>query len=140
MVRDWHPSVQQLIRESDPSAIICKPLRTSLPVKPWETKRVTLVGDAIHSMTPAQGIGGNTALRDASLLCQNLVAARLGEKPLLQALHDYESEMLMYGFAAVRASRRSLDMIITKNPVVRLVTRMLLKVGGAAFSLTRRGL
>ena len=140
MVRDWNPSVQQLIRESDPSATICKPLRTSRPIKPWETKRITLVGDAIHSMTPAQGIGGNTALHDASLLCQNLVTAHNGEKSLLQAIHDYEAEMVTYGFAAVRASRRSLDMIVMENPVARAITKALRKLGGVAFSLTRRGL
>src|SRR4029434_4791109 len=65
MTQRWHPRLQQLICTSDPSTIICKPLHTSVPFKHWATKRVTLLGDAIHSMPPTRGISGNTALRDA---------------------------------------------------------------------------
>jgi 2-polyprenyl-6-methoxyphenol hydroxylase-like FAD-dependent oxidoreductase len=55
-------------------------------------------------MTPYRGIGGNVALRDASLLGRNLAAAHRGDTPLLQAIHEYESAMLDYGFRAVRNS------------------------------------
>ena len=41
----------------------------------WPTGPVTLLGDAIHNMTPMAGIGANTALRDADLLRRNLIAA-----------------------------------------------------------------
>src|SRR5262249_51556440 len=56
------------------------------------------------SMTPYRGIGGNVALRDASLLGCNLAAAHRGEMPLLRAIREYESAMLDYGFRAVRNS------------------------------------
>jgi 2-polyprenyl-6-methoxyphenol hydroxylase-like FAD-dependent oxidoreductase len=108
MIGTWHPHVQQLACDADPTTIICKPLHTSVPVEPWATRRITLVGDAIHSMPPTRGIGGNTALRDAHFLSQELVAAQSGEKPLLQAIHDYEAAMIEYGFAAVNDSLQAL--------------------------------
>ncbi|HZO74903.1 MAG TPA: NAD(P)/FAD-dependent oxidoreductase [Ktedonobacteraceae bacterium] len=109
MINDWHPHLQKLIREADPSTIIFTPIYTSLPVEHWRTGRITLIGDAIHSMTPARGIGANIALRDASLLGRKLVAASRGEIALVQGIHDYEAEMLKYGFAAVLSSKKALE-------------------------------
>jgi 2-polyprenyl-6-methoxyphenol hydroxylase-like FAD-dependent oxidoreductase len=68
---------------------------------------VTLLGDAIHAMSPARGSGANTALRDAALLAAELGAAARGDKPVLSAIAHYEQEMAGYGFAAVRASQQA---------------------------------
>jgi len=115
MVQGWHPHLQQMVRESDPTTVIYKQLHAATPVEEWVTKRITLLGDAIHSMPPTRGIGGNTALRDASLLGSQLIAARAGEKPLLKAIHDYEAEMITYGFAAVRDSIQGQEMMVAEN-------------------------
>ncbi|MBO0789336.1 MAG: FAD-dependent monooxygenase [Ktedonobacteraceae bacterium] len=109
MISDWHPHLQRLIGEADPSTILFTPLQSSLPIEHWQTKQVTLIGDAIHSMTPARGIGANTALRDAALLGRNLVAAHQGEQSLTQAIDDYEVKMVKYGFDAVLSSRKALE-------------------------------
>jgi 2-polyprenyl-6-methoxyphenol hydroxylase-like FAD-dependent oxidoreductase len=71
-----------------------------VPVAPWVTRRITLLGDAIHSMTPYRGIGANVALKDAMRLCRALAAADRGERPLVDAIHSYEADMLDYGFRA----------------------------------------
>ena len=60
-------------------------------------------------MTPGWGVGANTALRDAALLCRNLTAARDGRTTILQAIHDYERRMIAYGFDAVEKSRAQMD-------------------------------
>lgn len=62
----------------------------------WTPSPVTLLGDAIHTMTPGRGIGANTALRDAALLCRTLTAVRDGQQPLLQAIGEYEAHMRAY--------------------------------------------
>jgi 2-polyprenyl-6-methoxyphenol hydroxylase-like FAD-dependent oxidoreductase len=111
-IQDWHPLLQQLVRETDLSTVMTTRLRTSVPIDHWETQRITLLGDAIHSMPPTQGVGGNIALCDARLLQQMLIAAQRGEYSLLQAVHDYEVKMLDYGFEAVSASMRALQMAV----------------------------
>jgi 2-polyprenyl-6-methoxyphenol hydroxylase-like FAD-dependent oxidoreductase len=60
-------------------------------------------------MTPGRGVGANTALRDAALLCKRLAEVRDGAKPLVDALHKYEVEMLKYSREAVLESRKQMD-------------------------------
>jgi 2-polyprenyl-6-methoxyphenol hydroxylase-like FAD-dependent oxidoreductase len=55
-------------------------------------------------MTPGQGVGANTALRDAALLSRHLAAAGEGSTSPLEAIADYETEMVPYGFARVADS------------------------------------
>ncbi|MFC7551006.1 FAD-dependent oxidoreductase [Plantactinospora sp. GCM10030261] len=105
LTRDWHPALRTIFAGSDPGSCFPVTLATSVPIEPWPTSTVTLLGDAIHTMTPGHGVGANTALRDASLLCRALTAAYSGRTPLLRALADYETEMIRYGFARVAESR-----------------------------------
>jgi len=104
VVETWHPAYRQLFDLSDTSTLGVLPIRTSLPVEPWPTRTVTLLGDAIHSMTYFRALGANTALADAALFVQQILAHRDGGKELLAALHDYEAQMLEQGFDAVRKS------------------------------------
>ncbi|MFE3026565.1 FAD-dependent oxidoreductase [Nocardia tengchongensis] len=104
ITRNWHPNLRRIFELADPEAAFPLRISTSVPVEPWKTTNITLLGDAIHTMTPGQGVGANTALRDAALLCRELVAADRGEKSVLTALSDYEAVMLPYGFARVADS------------------------------------
>jgi 2-polyprenyl-6-methoxyphenol hydroxylase-like FAD-dependent oxidoreductase len=54
-------------------------VKTAVPVPGWETRNVTLLGDALHNMTPFRGMGANVALRDASALRRALVRVVRGE-------------------------------------------------------------
>jgi 2-polyprenyl-6-methoxyphenol hydroxylase-like FAD-dependent oxidoreductase len=109
MTPTWHPHLRALITQTDLSTCFPITIRTSVPLAPWPTTHVTLLGDAIHTMTPGRGVGANTALRDAALLCRKLIAVRDGVQSLPQAVHEYEAAMIAYGFAAVEASRRQMD-------------------------------
>jgi 2-polyprenyl-6-methoxyphenol hydroxylase-like FAD-dependent oxidoreductase len=128
IVETWHPKVRKLVHDADPATIIYRPLRTSQPLKDWPTTRVTFLGDAIHSMPPTRGIGGNTALRDASLLCAKLTTASSGKLPHQRAVHEYETEMRKYGFKAVRDSLQVMNLIVAEH---RLGYTAMLKMGGA---------
>ncbi|WP_433384991.1 FAD-dependent oxidoreductase [Micromonospora sp. KLBMP9576] len=104
LTRNWHPHLRELLARGDPGSVLPIKVATSEPVPPWKSSTVTLLGDAIHTMTPGRGVGANTALRDAALLCRQLRLAVAGEKTLLQAVADYEAVMAPYGFARVADS------------------------------------
>lgn len=106
MTPRWHPHLRELFRLADPTTCFPINIRTSVPVPQWPTTDITLIGDAIHTMTPGQGVGANTALRDAALLTRNLTAFCEGRTDLHDAVRDYETRMIRYGFEAVEASRR----------------------------------
>ena len=69
----WHPDLRDLVRLSDPSTVSLLHIRSSVPIPHWKTNSITLLGDAIHSMTPYRGIGANVALCDATSLYATLV-------------------------------------------------------------------
>jgi 2-polyprenyl-6-methoxyphenol hydroxylase-like FAD-dependent oxidoreductase len=109
MTEDWHPNFRKLLELTDPATMLPLNVRTSVPAPPWESSNVTLLGDAIHTMTPGKGAGANTALRDAVLLLKRLVEVSRGEKSTVQAFHEYESEMLRYSSKAVLESRKQMN-------------------------------
>lgn len=100
----WHPDLRRLFTMAEPTTCFPLNIRTSVPIEQWQTTNVTLLGDAIHTMTPGRGVGANTALRDARLLTRNLTAARDGQTSLLEAVRDYETKMIAYSTIAVKAS------------------------------------
>lgn len=100
----WAPTLRRIFAETDPVTINVFPFRSSAPLSPWQPSNVTLLGDAVHSMTPAGGVGANTALQDATLLRRALTDVRDGTRELIPAIGAYETKMLGYGFANVRKS------------------------------------
>ena len=104
MLAQWHPALRRVIAEADVPATFPVTMRSARPVERWRVPSVTLLGDAVHAMSPGRGEGANTALRDAQLLCQTLVDVAEQGVPLAQAKAQYETAMLHYGFEAVAAS------------------------------------
>jgi salicylate hydroxylase len=138
MIEGWHPGLRRLVAQSDPSTVAPVQIRSMAPIQPWPTTTVTLLGDAIHNMTPMAGIGANTALRDASLLCRKLTAADRGEAPLLAAIHEYEASMRDYAFRAVRLSLRNARQATAGSPLSRSAFRTALRIVNAVPPLKRR--
>jgi 2-polyprenyl-6-methoxyphenol hydroxylase-like FAD-dependent oxidoreductase len=126
--RSWDERFQTLVRLANADTINALAIRTSVPVEAWQTRRVTLLGDAIHSMTPYRGIGANVALKDATRLRDALVAAVRGDRPLLEAIHHYESNMVAYGFRAVRTSLHAMNQAMIENPLQLVLSRAALGI------------
>jgi 2-polyprenyl-6-methoxyphenol hydroxylase-like FAD-dependent oxidoreductase len=104
LTANWHPRLKPLFEEMAESEAAFWKITCSTPtgVPEWQNEpRVTVIGDAAHSMTPAGGIGANTAVRDSALLGRLLVEAG-GYKNGLTAA--YEREMRVYASEAVKAS------------------------------------
>jgi 2-polyprenyl-6-methoxyphenol hydroxylase-like FAD-dependent oxidoreductase len=132
-LRGWSPAFHRLVAGSDPATVNAFHVKSAAPVSPWPTGRVTLLGDAIHNMTPMAGVGANTALRDAQLLRRNLT----GGLPLIPALAAYEKEMLDYGFAAVRQSLRNARRAAHSSGLSRAAFRTTLRVTAAVPPMRR---
>lgn len=138
LTRNWHPNLRELLRHSDPGSVVPVKVATSVPVEPWPSSHVTLLGDAIHTMTPGRGVGANTALRDAALLRRELVACAAGAKPLLSAVADYEAEMIRYGFARVADSLRTNGTNGDDRIYKPVVGRLAMLAARGYFSVTSR--
>lgn len=104
LTKDWHPRFKPLFEEMNEDEAAFWKITCSTPsgVPEWDNEpRVTVIGDAVHSMTPAGGIGANTAVRDSALLGRLLREAG-GYKPGVTAA--YEKEMRVYASEAVHTS------------------------------------
>ena len=126
VARGWDERFRDLVRLADPATINALTIRTALAVAPWRTQRITLLGDAIHSMTPYRGIGANVALKDAVQLYRALTAADRGERALLEAIQDYEAQMIDYGFRAVRTSLQAMQQAMPDSPLRLALSRAFL--------------
>jgi salicylate hydroxylase len=137
-MQGWSNSFRDLVELTDPTTIACLPIRSSVPIGPWPTQPITLLGDAIHSMTPYRGIGANVALKDAVRLKRMLVAAHRGKRDLIDALRDYEAGMREYGFRAVRNSLKAMRQTVTDNMLALIFSRTMLCVINALPPIKRR--
>jgi 2-polyprenyl-6-methoxyphenol hydroxylase-like FAD-dependent oxidoreductase len=125
LMDDWHPDLQRLVQTADTASATAFSVKTSVPIEPWDTQRVTLLGDALHNMTPFRGIGANTALRDAAALRQALVAVARRDAELIPALAAYERDMVRYGFEAVQASLQNMERFHARGFLARTATKSL---------------
>ncbi|CAF9940067.1 MAG: hypothetical protein HETSPECPRED_002152 [Heterodermia speciosa] len=101
---NWHPRLKPLFDEMIESEAAFWKITCSTPsgVPEWTNEpRVTSIGDAVHSMTPAGGIGANTAVRDSALLGTLLAEAGGCKEGVTDA---YEKRMRVYASDAVRKS------------------------------------
>ena len=105
LVDGWHPAVRRIIAEADVPATFAVCITSAEPVPPWPEPNVTLLGDAIHTMSPGRGDGANIALKDAQTLLRALQRVGSGSISLASAVRDYQADMLQYGFRAVADSR-----------------------------------
>lgn len=68
----WCEPVPELIRATPLSALIRNPVFDRKPVRKWSEGSVTLMGDAVHPLTPNLGQGGCLAIEDAAILARCL--------------------------------------------------------------------
>ncbi|KAL8783660.1 MAG: hypothetical protein Q9195_009320 [Heterodermia aff. obscurata] len=104
LTANWHPRFKPLFEEMVASEAAFWKITCSTPggVPEWDNEpRVTVIGDAVHSMTPAGGIGANTAVRDSALLGALLAEAGGCKEGVTEA---YEKGMRVYASEAVKKS------------------------------------
>lgn len=103
---DWHPFMRDVLAQTDLSSLAALTIRNGQPNLSWGEGPVTLIGDAIHAMSPAGGLGANTALADALNLTAALSLVKLGKQSLQQALKHYENKMRELAIQAIEISNQ----------------------------------
>jgi 2-polyprenyl-6-methoxyphenol hydroxylase-like FAD-dependent oxidoreductase len=97
LIADWHPVLRRMLAESEPASRGGLLFSAATETPPWPSSRVTVLGDAVHTMPPTGGLGGNAALHDARTLVTELAA-----HPWSTAVPAYEAELRAHGYATVR--------------------------------------
>jgi 2-polyprenyl-6-methoxyphenol hydroxylase-like FAD-dependent oxidoreductase len=99
------PEVRRILHQADPAATFRVAIASAQQVRRWHAPTVTLIGDAVHTMSPGRGDGANITLRDAHLLRDQLAQTGSAGTSPAQAKAEYERQMFGYAFAAVAAAR-----------------------------------
>jgi 2-polyprenyl-6-methoxyphenol hydroxylase-like FAD-dependent oxidoreductase len=123
-MQDWHPALRRLVERADHTTITSFEAKSAEPIAPWNTGAVTLLGDAVHNMTPFRGMGANMALRDAAALREALVSIAQGREGRTAALAAYEREMIEQGFAAVNASLAEMRRLHARTLASQFLSRL----------------
>ncbi|KAK2756967.1 hypothetical protein FQN54_004935 [Arachnomyces sp. PD_36] len=102
-VNGLHPKFQEIVRLSSLERMVQVPSfmdTWSPPENGFSTGRVTLLGDAVHKLTPFYGQGVNHALQDCVDFCQMLDSG--GD--VQDVIKQYEKKVIPRGREAVRAT------------------------------------
>lgn len=108
----WARGLRALFAHGDATATVMLPVRATQPLAPWASSRVTLLGDAIHAMSPAGGLGANTALADAANLAAWLGEVRHRRVGLDAAIAGYEAVLRETTARAIEASRKGTEVLL----------------------------
>lgn len=82
----WHPIVRAAVECADKDQCYRWALNNRKPVKTWTTKRIALLGDAVHPTLPYMAQGAAMAIEDAAVLARALDL----DAPLPDRLAIYE--------------------------------------------------
>ena len=123
VIAGWPEQARQVIAAGEPKSFFSVDMYSSVPGALDRPTNVTLLGDAVHAMTPTLGRGANLALRDGALLGRAIRAAASGSVPLADALAAYETDLVEYGFAVVRESVQMGEQRMNQNPLPTATTR-----------------
>lgn len=141
-VQGWHPSLSTIIRDADLATVSPIVLQSMPHLPAWDTSNVTLLGDAIHNMTPMAGVGANIALRDAHILGDLVIEAYANHggtsASITDAIAKYESKMRAYANDAVGLSRQIAAGASSDSSFERTAFLAVLRLAGVSDFVMRR--
>ncbi|KAL8330547.1 hypothetical protein RB593_001523 [Gaeumannomyces tritici] len=99
------PALSEVVRQTPAEGIVKPPLvLRALHLPGLPVGRMTLLGDATHTMPPFRGEGGVNALVDALRLGEAIGKIAAGDVDVATAMEEYQAEMLERGNRAVTMS------------------------------------
>jgi 2-polyprenyl-6-methoxyphenol hydroxylase-like FAD-dependent oxidoreductase len=115
LTEGWHPHLGALFAHAVPETVRTMPVRSTTSPLPWQVDSVTGLGDAVHTMSPAGGLGANTALRDAARLVEHLQGVASGHTSLDRAIAAYERDMCERAREAVRLADAGASLLSSRR-------------------------
>jgi len=124
LFHDWHDPIPAVIEATAEEDILRNPIYESKPLRHWSRGRVTLLGDAAHTMTPNLGQGACQAIEDAVELGKYLKS----EPDIVAALKRYERRRVRRTNMIVRLARLVGWVVQWENPMASRVRDALIKI------------
>lgn len=128
MFKNWYPPVLHLIEDTLPQTILTTSALDREPQPKWGSKRVTMLGDAVHPTTPNLGQGGCLAIEDAMVLARCFQKYGATE----EALRKYEGCRYKRTAAITKYSRYYGTIGQSENPLLRGIKTILLPLAPEA--------
>lgn len=110
----WDPSIRALLHLQDRrQSALCRVLSARPDIAAWEpSSSVTLVGDAIHAMSPCGGVGAVTALMDAGALASAIIEKGVSR----ESIGEYEAKMRKYAGVSIKRSYNGARKLFGQQP------------------------
>jgi len=124
LFHDWHDPIPAVIEATAEEDILRNPIYESKPLRHWSRGRVTLLGDAAHTMTPNLGQGACQAIEDAVELGKCLKS----EPDIVAALKRYERQRVRRTNMITRLARLVGWVVQWENPMASRVRDALIKI------------
>jgi 2-polyprenyl-6-methoxyphenol hydroxylase-like FAD-dependent oxidoreductase len=124
----WHRPIPEVIRATDPTAVIKTGIYDRRPVKNWSRGCCTLLGDAAHPTTPNLGQGGCMAIEDSVVLAHCLS----NDSDCAMALRVYEQLRYARTAQVTRMSRYYGVLGQWKNPGAVWLRNIILRAGSGS--------
>jgi 2-polyprenyl-6-methoxyphenol hydroxylase-like FAD-dependent oxidoreductase len=124
----WHHPVESLIAATNEQDIVATDIYDRPALRRWGERRVTLLGDAAHPMTPDLGQGAAQAMEDAQALA---IWLRQADDPVV-ALRAYEAQRIKQTRLLARRARRIGRIGQLKHPVTSSVRDALMRLRGTS--------
>ena len=117
ITKNWQEPIPTLINDTPVSDIRAGPVFDRDPLEriTKDVPCVTMLGDAVHPMSPFKGQGANQALTDAVNLVKCLIKHGIRENGMADALTEFETEMLQRSRKYVLGSRQRVQFLHTEE-------------------------
>ncbi len=111
----WATELQALFQLTPADSLALLPVRMATDMPVWDESSITALGDASHAMSPASGLGANSALHDAAVLVHAINLMHTGSSTKEQAIRGYENQVRKHSFAALQASQNGSTQLFGKG-------------------------
>ena len=123
LFHDWHDPIPAIIEATKETDILRNDIYESEPLRHWSHGRVTLLGDAAHTMTPNLGMGACQAIEDAAVLGACLTA----EENIVAALKLYEKRRVRRANAIAFLARLLGQIVQVEHPGISNIRDAIMK-------------